>query len=176
MNALALSTSLPPQSVITLLGESRCKSGLLAVSVWKGRCVVACSALCALQSLWDGFPHWGCSCVHACAVVFPDSFSESESRESEREQDGMTGVETGGGVFFWGRAVCFCYWLPEKRLAHAAVAWVPRQWQLCLAFRTQGQGGASHHLPTKAQVSQPVSALPLSRATSPLSHSLCFPL
>lgn len=56
--------------------------------------------------------------------------------------------------------VCFCSWLPEKRAAHASAAALFRQWQHCLAFRARGQGGASHHLPTKAQVTQPASALP----------------
>lgn len=61
----------------------------------------------------------------------------------------------------WGRgAVCFCSWLPEKHPAHASAAALVRQWQRCLAFRARGQGGASHHLPTKAQVTQPASALP----------------
>lgn len=57
-------------------------------------------------------------------------------------------------------AVCFCSWLPEKHPAHASAAALARQWQCCLAFRARGQGGASHHLPTKAQVTQPASALP----------------
>lgn len=56
--------------------------------------------------------------------------------------------------------VCFCSWLPEKHAAHASAAALVRQWLRCLAFRARGQGGASHHLPTKAQVSQPASALP----------------
>lgn len=59
-----------------------------------------------------------------------------------------------------GGAVCFCFWLPEKHPAHASAAALVRQWQCCLAFRARGQGGASHHLPTKAQVTQPASALP----------------
>lgn len=51
-----------------------------------------------------------------------------------------------------GGAACFCSWLPEKHLAHASAAALARQWQHCLAFRARGQGGASHHLPTKTQV------------------------
>lgn len=66
-------------------------------------------------------------------------------------------VCSAGGV---GGAVCFCSWLPEKHPAHASAAALVRQWQRCLAFRARGQGGASHHLPTKAQVTQPASALP----------------
>lgn len=62
----------------------------------------------------------------------------------------------------WGRrgGGTVCFWLPEKHPAHASAAALVRQWQCCLAFRARGQGGASHHLPTKAQVTQPASALP----------------
>lgn len=60
----------------------------------------------------------------------------------------------GGGAF------CFCSWLPEKHAAHASAVALARQWQRCLAFWARGQGGASHHLPTKAQVTRPASALP----------------
>lgn len=44
--------------------------------------------------------------------------------------------------------------------AHASAAALARQKLSCLAFRVRGQGGASHHLPTKAQVTQLGSAPP----------------
>lgn len=58
------------------------------------------------------------------------------------------------GCLYGGGAVCFCSWLPEKHPAHASAATLAKQWHCCLAFRVRGQGGASHHLPTKAQVTQ----------------------
>lgn len=67
------------------------------------------------------------------------------------------GLEWCGGL--WG--VCTCIyvctdrvgsWLSEKPSAHASTAALARQKLSCLAFRGRGQGGACHHLPTKAQV------------------------
>lgn len=56
------------------------------------------------------------------------------------------------------------------------------QWQRCLAFRARGQGGASHHLPTKAQVTQPAprATLPptspnISPSFLPSPHQLTSP-
>lgn len=99
---------------------------------------------------WD-FPLGGCNlCVQLCVCVCV--CVEFEMHRGVWREDGEVCVR-------WG-AVCFCSWLPEKHSAHAAAAAHPRQWQCCLAFRARGQGGASHHLPTKAQVSQPASAPP----------------
>lgn len=96
--------------------------------------------------VWE-FPLGGCWCV--CLW----------SPEMHRGLEKQGGEACMCAVLGWG-AVCFCSWLPEKHPAHASAGALVRQWQRCLAFRARGQGGASHHLPTKTQVTQPASALP----------------
>lgn len=74
-----------------------------------------------------------------------------------------------------GGQVCFCSWLLEKHPAHASAVALARQWHCCLTFRARGQGGASHHLPTKAQVTRLALALPFFLPSPPrFTSSNCW--
>lgn len=59
----------------------------------------------------------------------------------------------GGGSSSSSRRLLLVAGETQRRM-RLPLRWL-RQWQRCLAFRARGQGGASHHLPTKAQVTQP---------------------
>lgn len=63
-----------------------------------------------------------------------------------------------------------------QRRMRPPLRWL-RQWQRCLAFRARGQGGASHHLPTKAQVTQPAPppSPNISPSFLPSPHQLTSP-
>lgn len=104
------------------------------------------------SGVWE-FPFGGCWLV---CLWSPEMHRGSEAGELVGRVCEQCREEEVEG---WG-AVCFCSWLPEKHPAHASAAALARQWQRCLTFRARGQGGASHHLPTKAQVTQPALALP----------------
>lgn len=118
---------------VTTCLTSHSAQTLLRSGVWEH-----VTLLSGLGSWWMGIPTL-------------ETLALDKSRDSEVEVVEAVVVVT---------AVCFCSWSSEKHPAHASAAALARQWQCCLAFRARGQGGASHHLPTKAQVTQPASALP----------------